>query len=125
MIQNPHELNASHAEMEERESNNAYRSLWAAVLMQAVTDHVYPSSSTKNHERISARLWLFDTHHADANNSFESVCGYLDLDPERIRAQIVRMSNNSPQYLKAVLTKSKMATKKRLVEEEEGQLELV
>lgn len=125
MIQNPHELNASHSEMEESDSGNGFRSLWAAVLMQAVTDHVYPSSSTKNHERVSARLWLFDDHHADALNSFENVCGYLDLDPERIRAQIVRMSNNSPQYLKAVLTKSKLTTKKRVAVEEDEQLALV
>jgi hypothetical protein len=55
------------------------RRLWAAVLTQAIRDVENGSDG----EREQALGWIFNGQ--KVGNSFDSVCEWLDLDPQRAR----------------------------------------
>lgn len=63
--------------------------LWIAVLYQAIED---AKGSVKSSEKSvggiqrEALRWIF--HGSRASNSFDSICGLLDIDPDRARQRL-------------------------------------
>lgn len=71
------------------------RALWMKVIIRAVFDWVTYKDSTKLDKRKyaeSADAWLFQKNLLF--NSFENVCKQLDMDPERIRVQVKKMTKD-------------------------------
>ncbi|MCZ7598560.1 MAG: hypothetical protein M5U09_13665 [Gammaproteobacteria bacterium] len=63
------------------------------MLEQAVLDWTAPPGDRGVElDREDAFRWLFDPHPSEAHleNSFESVCGFLDLDPAAVREGLQR-----------------------------------
>src|SRR5882724_7214841 len=56
------------------------RSLWTAVLEQAIID------LTNAHKRYFTQLWFTSDNHAPG--SFLSICDHLDLDPSWLRRRL-------------------------------------
>lgn len=71
--------------------SNRYRSLWAAVLMQAIDD----LSDKKPLIRRSAKHWLTRKKNKGIA-SFVWVCAALDIDPDKTRTRI--FLNHKPVY---------------------------
>lgn len=70
------------------EENEAYRRLWASVIVQALIDAT--SEPTRPQGRVykrQARAWLLAEAGVTAQN-FEEVCLAADLEPSRIRSFI-------------------------------------
>lgn len=71
------------------------RALWMKVIIRAVFDWVTYRDNTKVDKKKyaeSAYEWLFKKNLLF--NSFENICKNLDLDPERIRAQTLKMTKD-------------------------------
>lgn len=69
------------------------RALWMKVIVRAVFDWVTYRDHSKLEKRKhaeSAHSWLFDK--SLLFNSFDNVCKYLDIDPERIRSRAKMMT---------------------------------
>lgn len=69
------------------------RALWAMVVTVAIQDVL--AGVTRAHRSIHARsaeLWIFDPENARASNSFDSICDFLDFDPDRVRGIVRQMS---------------------------------
>jgi len=76
------------------------RAIWAAVVMQAITDlrglktlpggkNQAPDQKVTNLAGVrSAYYWIFNG--PPAINSFDSACLLLDLDPDRIRSELLK-----------------------------------
>ncbi len=74
--------------------------LLAAVLTRAVRDFIiYSRGNTPEEDAIAeaARKWIFDgTEEEDAHiTSFHNICEAMDLDCERVRAQVRRLLTSS------------------------------
>jgi len=71
------------------------RALWMKVIIRAVFDWVTYRDNTKVDKKKyaeSAHEWLFKKNLLF--NSFENICRNLDLDPERIRTQTLKMTKD-------------------------------
>jgi len=71
------------------------RALWMKVIIRAVFDWVTYRDNTKVDKKKyaeSAHEWLFKK--SILFNSFENICKNLDLDPERIRKQTLKMTKD-------------------------------
>jgi len=81
-----------------RSSDRRYagvRALWMKVIIRAVFDWVTYRDNTKVDKRKyaeSAHDWLFKKNLLF--NSFENICKNLDLDPQRIRNQALKMTKD-------------------------------
>jgi hypothetical protein len=72
------------------------RGIWAAVMMQAVADiRLAPEKSKRTGklydrpEKRSAIDWMMDNRR-DIFNSFVNLCELLGLDPDRVRAAVLK-----------------------------------
>lgn len=75
----------------------AYKTLWAAVLWQAVSDVVRLGTAKRPHAQLIAqqtRTWLNDKQSVGIG-SFIWICSVLDIDPERVRPRIFAMVENA------------------------------
>lgn len=75
----------------------AYKTLWAAVLWQAVSDVVRLATASRPHAQLIAqqtRSWIDDPA-ADGVGSFRWICSVLDIDPNRVRPRIYAMVENA------------------------------
>ena len=75
----------------------AYKTLWAAVLWQAVSDVVRLATAKRPHAQEIAqqtRAWIDDPAN-DNVGSFIWVCSVLDFDPKRVRPRIYAMVDNA------------------------------
>jgi hypothetical protein len=71
--------------------------LWTEVLLKAVDDFRRSSRQLPDGTRPGRRqalfnevsTWLFYRRGDHRFNSFESICGYLDLDPDAIRRRLL------------------------------------
>jgi len=73
----------------------AERHLLAAVLLRAVRDYCYSGSKDPEEARVAeaAREWIFDgSEDEDHIGAFCTICQLMDLDFQRVRAQILSMS---------------------------------
>lgn len=81
-----------------RSSDRRYagvRALWMKVIIRAVFDWVTYRDNSKVDKRKyaeSAHDWLFKK--SLLFNSFENICKNLDLDPQRIRNQTLKMTKD-------------------------------
>lgn len=81
-----------------RSSDRRYagvRALWMKVIIRAVFDWVTYRDNSKVDKRKyaeSAHDWLFKK--SLLFNSFENICKNLDLDPQRIRTQALKMTKD-------------------------------
>lgn len=81
-----------------RSSDRRYagvRALWMKVIIRAVFDWVTYRDNTKVDKRKyaeSAHDWLFKK--SILFNSFENICKNLDIDPQRIRTQALKMTKD-------------------------------
>ncbi len=76
------------------------RMLWIKVIIRAAYDWVTQRDSTKYHKRLeakSAEVWLF--HESHVFISFENICRYNDVDPERVRIRIRNMSKEDAKKI--------------------------
>ena len=73
----------------------AEKHLLAAVLARAVRDFVVYSRGRSPEENAiaeSARVWIFEgTEEEEHITSFHNICLAMDLDCERVRAQVKKM----------------------------------
>lgn len=81
-----------------------YVRLWASVIRRAVVDWVL----YRNHEKAKLRSvgkeaeqWLFSDEE-EPLNSFISVCGYLNLDPELVRRKLRSLSEEDARRLRGM-----------------------
>ena len=77
------------------DSGRAEKLLLAAVLTRAVRDYViYSRGRSPEEDRIAeaARMWIFDDLEEEEHiTSFSSICLVMDLDCERVRAQVLKL----------------------------------
>lgn len=69
------------------------RALWAKVIIRAIFDWVSYRDSLRLQQRKlaeSAEIWLFQR--SELFNSFENICGLLDIAPERVRERARKMT---------------------------------
>ena len=62
--------------------------LWALVLVTAYEDAIEVNSSTDQRDTASARAWIMNNDHKNFN-SFLNICQIFDLDPSKIRKQMI------------------------------------
>jgi hypothetical protein len=68
--------------------------LWAAVLLQAVSDCIKPRRSSPGYKDDDARRWFLSDRHGVG--SFRWVCEALDLDPQAIRDRVFARDGRPP-----------------------------
>jgi hypothetical protein len=68
------------------------RSLWASVMLISIQDALHGGRYRNGSvlDARHARSWIFDSD-STAVNSFESICTFLDIDPDRVRAKVRAM----------------------------------
>lgn len=69
------------------------RSLWASVMLISIQDVLRGIRRSKAVSELDSRLartWIFDAEGAPVNG-FDSVCAFLDMDPDRVRAKVRSM----------------------------------
>lgn len=69
------------------------KSMWLKVIIRAMFDLASYRDSTKlGHKKLAndAYSWMFGEN--DLFNGFESICKFLDIDPNRVRARAMSMS---------------------------------
>jgi hypothetical protein len=75
------------------------RSLWAAVIMQAVADAIGPKDCGPHDKRRiqgTAKAWLFTR-----NRDFEITCALADVEPEYVRrwaAKLIETGGRVPNF---------------------------
>ncbi|MBR0764140.1 hypothetical protein [Bradyrhizobium japonicum] len=65
------------------------KSLWRAVIQQAITDAAQPLSTKRRSDRLDqmrTRDWL-----TEPNSDFEDVCGLAELDPFKVRKHALQL----------------------------------
>jgi len=65
--------------------HQAFLRLWTAVLIQAIRD----VETGNEQERNSALAWMFGGI-PSARVSFAAVCSWLEIDPDQVRAALLR-----------------------------------
>lgn len=75
------------------ENPDIFRQLWALVLQRAIDDLflrkvIHSKGNSHGNYKNSASTWIFNGN-KQAFNSFENVCLILDLDPDRVRNEIL------------------------------------
>lgn len=71
------------------------KALWAKVIIRAVFDRVMYWNHPNLKERskaLDADTWLFKK--SNLPNSFETVCSFLEIDPEDVRQRALRMKKS-------------------------------
>ncbi|MDY0003536.1 MAG: hypothetical protein RBU30_19715 [Polyangia bacterium] len=83
----------------------AERHLLAAVLLRAVRDFGYRGSKDPEEARVAeaAREWIFEGEEdVDHIGAFSTICQLMDLDANRVRAQILSMSPSRVRRIELV-----------------------
>ena len=64
------------------------RDVWRRVLVESITDYLFKRSTSQDWK--GARDWLFYGQ-PQTRNSFEAVCGYLGLPPNKLRPMVASL----------------------------------
>ena len=82
-----------------------HKRIWAAVVRRAVVDWVL----YKNHENIKlkklgldADVWIFRGEDVIPVNSFQSVCDFLNIEPDVIRSKIRALTEEEARRLRGM-----------------------
>jgi hypothetical protein len=79
-----------------------YRRLWSRVVLRAVADIVTEgivqhSKDYRRQDVIDARAWIYGP--SQALNSFERVCAIANIDPDRLRSWLKRLSREDKKRI--------------------------
>lgn len=96
------------------------RALWMKVIIRAVFDWVTYRDNTKLDKRKyaeSAHEWIFKK--SLLFNSFDNICRYLDIDPDRIRLQAQKMTKDDVAKIEHMERDYESEELEELIEEDE------